>query len=378
MSKIMPHVAGVFFALFGFGVIALLFSYTFSALAYVFPDNLFAQLMGMTLFDIAAIAWLLALIYLCKSVMQYAFAFIGFVFGLAGSLAMVAMEVMLGGQELMEAPAWVNEALIYGFIAAAVVHVILYYAFKLSAPEISADISLGFETAQITDEAMKQAEAQLLQQRGLLGGVIAPRLITNVKRNLGLPVSVDVIDAPRWENVPNEAPIPVHFSQSMPTATTPQRQKSPGFFDRLRAAGQVLVNPGLINKPGQAPVHNVPMPINQTGPAPTQTMPTPIPAQEPTPTAPPFSVFDSRMFVYKCPGCGWEVKSPTPFEGQKPCMNCTGVIELQAPTHPQETIEPQYHPMGMTSINQSESEAAELQPVPLPVSFSGNGNHPKE
>ena len=177
---------------------------------------------------------------------------------------------------------------------------------------------------------MKQAEAQLLQQRGLLGGVIAPRLITNVKRNLGLPVSQDVIDAPGWVNVPNEAPIPVNFSQSMPTATTPQRQKAPGLFDRLRAVGQVLVNPGLINQPGQTPAQNVPTPTNQPGQAPAHNVPTPI-------------------------------------------------IE-----------EPHYHPIGMEPITktgqtpaqnmpiiQPESEAAELQPVPLPVGFSknGNGNH---
>ena len=328
MNKLMPHVAGVFFALFGFGVIALLFSYTFSALAHVFPDNLFAQLMGMVLFDIAAIAWLLALIYLCKSVMQYTFSFIGFVFGLAGSLGMVAMEVMLGGQELMEAPAWVNEALIYGFIGAAVVHVVLYYAYKLAAPEISADISLGFETAQITDEAMKQAEAQLLKQRGALGGVIAPRLIGNVRRNLGLPVSDDVIDAPSWVNIPEEAPIPVQFSQAMPTATTPPRHKSPGFFERLRAAGQVLIDPTALQN-GQrtyrenAPAVYVPTPINPQEP--TQPMPTPINPQEPT--------------------------QPMP-----------------TPINPQEQAQP-----VPTPINPQESEDANGQAVPV-VGFSGNGN----
>lgn len=232
MKKIMPHVAGVFFSLFGIGVIALLMSYTFSALAHIFPDNFTAQAMGMILFDIAALAWLGAFIYLCKSVMQYAFAFIGFAFGLGGSLAMVAMEVMLGGQELIEAPAWVNQALIYGFIGAAVVHVVLYYAYKLFAPEISADISLGIETAEITDEAMKQAEAQLLRDRSRLGGTIAPRLITNVRRNLGLPITgEEVVDAPAYDVA--EKPIPVQIPNS----------DSVSFWDRLRAAKEILVNP---------------------------------------------------------------------------------------------------------------------------------------
>lgn len=353
MNKIMPYVAGVFFALFGFGVIALLFSYTFSALAYVFPDNLFAQLMGMVLFDIAAIAWLLALIYLCKSVMQYAFSFIGFVFGLAGSLAMVAMEVMLGGQELMEAPAWVNEALIYGFIGAAVVHVVLYYAFKLSAPEISADISLGFETAQITEEAMKQAEAQLLQQRGALGGVIAPRLITNVRRNLGLPVSGDVIDAPAYD-VPEEAPIPVYMPQYQAVNQIPNAKKKTDFLTRLKLAGQAFTNPNTlqvaqahapINHPGQTPAPVEPTPIKQPGQAPAPIEPTPIQqaGQTPAPVEP-------------------TPQEPTP----------------QEPTPAKEA--PLYHP-DLSGANNQESEDAKVPPFPLPktgFSGNGNGNHPHQ
>lgn len=235
MKKIMPHVAGVFFALFGLGVIALLMSYTFEALAYIFPDNFISQIMGMVLFDIAAIAWLGAFIYLCKSVMQYAFAFIGFLFGLMGSLAMVAIDVMLGGQAMIEAPEWINSALIYGFIAAAVVHVLLFYAYKLAGPEVSADISLGIETANITEEAMKQAENELLRERGAMGRVIAPRLMNNVRRNLGLPVLGDanVIDLPAYDVLDQAKAIPVQIPAARPMS----------FVERLKAAGQVLVNP---------------------------------------------------------------------------------------------------------------------------------------
>ena len=229
----MPYVAAVFFTIFGAAVIALLMSYTFEALAYIFPGNFTAQVMGMTLFDIAAIAWLLAFIYLCKSVMQYAFAFIGFMFGLAGSLAMVAIDVMLGGQQMIEPPAWINNALVYGFIGAAVIHVILIYAYKLAGPEISADISLGIETAQITEEAMKQAESELLRERGALGKVIAPRLMNNVKRNLGLPVNGDVIDLPALDV--ND------LTQSTPLQMPAVRPMS--FVERVRAAGRVLIHP---------------------------------------------------------------------------------------------------------------------------------------
>jgi hypothetical protein len=234
MKKIMPHVAAVFFAIFSLAVIVLLMSYTFEALAYLFPDNFTAQMMGMILFDIAALAWLGAFIYLCKSVMQYAFAFIGFVFGLLGSLAMVAIDVMLGGQKMIAPPDWINSALVYGFLAAAVVHVFLLYAYKLAGPEISADISLGIETAQITEEAMKQAENELVKERGALGRTIAPRLMNNVKRNLGLPISGDVIDLPAYDVT--ERPIPVQIPTARPMS----------FVERVKAAGKVLIDPETV------------------------------------------------------------------------------------------------------------------------------------
>jgi hypothetical protein len=251
MKKIMPHIAGVFFALFGLGVITLLMSYTFEALAFIFPDNFISQIMGMVLFDIAALAWLGAFIYLCKTVMQYAFAFIGFLFGLMGSLTMVAIDVMLGGQAMIKAPVWINSALVYGFIAAAVVHVILVYAYKLAGPEVSADISLGIETAQITEEAMKQAENELLRERGALGRVIAPRLMNNVRRNLGLPVSGDVIDLPAYD-VPDPA-------QAIPVQI-PSRKMS--LADRLRAASQVLLNPNPVPAEPRKYEANAPAPIS--------------------------------------------------------------------------------------------------------------------
>jgi hypothetical protein len=178
---------------------------------------------------------------------------------------MVAIDVMLGGQKMIEAPAWINEALVYGFIGAAAAHVILFYAYKLSAPEISADISLGIETANITEESMKQAEDLLLRDRRILGATIAPRLIANVKRNLGLPVSGDVIDLPAYDVNDLTQAIPVQMpaqTQTWEPAQMPAR-KIP-FFERLKAAAQVLTNsnpaPHVYHSQPSAPVPSSPTP----------------------------------------------------------------------------------------------------------------------
>jgi hypothetical protein len=63
--------------------------------------------------------------------------------------------------------------------------------------------------------------------------VIAPRLVDNVRRNLGLPVLGDLIDLPAYD-VPSQ-------SQAIPVQIPARREMS--FSERLRAAGQVLINP---------------------------------------------------------------------------------------------------------------------------------------
>jgi hypothetical protein len=195
----------------------------------------------------------------------------------------------------------------------------LIYAYKLVAPEVSADISLGIETAQITEEAMKQAEAELLKERGALGRVIAPRLMNNVKRNLGLPVYGDVIDLTAVDA--NEQPVPVE----MPVQTLKPRHMS--LFERVRAAGQVLINP--------TPATTRQYQANMSTPIITPATITPAPQVDPQRNEP----HDHHPMT-----------SPTPSEPKQEDKAATDTTEAK------------------------ESEEAELQTVPLPTQPSGNGH----
>lgn len=287
MKKILPHVMAILFAVFGLAIIAMLMIYSFSALGKLFPNNFLGQIMGMVLFDVAALVWLGTIIFLCKSVGQYAISTIGFVLGLVGTLLLVAVEVMMGGQELAKVPAWAGDSIVWTFIIALVGHVILYYSFKLSAPEISAEIALGYETAAITDEAMKQATEQLIRERGMLGNMIAPRMITDVKRSLGLPAG-DVIELTA-QNVDEAAPLPiVQFGQAqfIPQNATSHRKGGAGsdFMRRLQAAREAFSNPW---KFAAAPVaQNTPapqsVPTSQYAPA-TPVAPTTLAQPDPAP-----------------------------------------------------------------------------------------------
>ena len=238
MKKILPKIAGILFAGFIGGMFLLVISLTFSALGRIFPDNFPNQLIGLVLFDIAALAWGLAFVYKSESTAQYAVAAIGFIVGLIGTVTMVSAEVMLSAQNLQEPPEWIAKALVYGFIGAAVIHLVLGYMHAGASPEVDAQIRLGAAQAEITQEAIRQAEDELESRRAALGRVIQPRLVASIKRNLNLPISdeeyqaLDVIEA-EPKNKSNGAGIPVTLwnkirGKRKPAATYEQRTEDTG------------------------------------------------------------------------------------------------------------------------------------------------------
>jgi hypothetical protein len=192
MKKIMPKIAGLLFGAFLVGVFGLVISLTFSALGRIFPNNFGNQLIGLALFDLAALAWGLAFVYKSESTGQYAIAAIGFIVGLAGTVVMIASEVTLSAQGLVEAPEWIGKALTYGFITSAVMHLILGYMHKAASPEIDASIRLGAAQAEVTNEAIKQAESELELKRAQMGNVIKARLVGDIQRNLNIAVDPEI------------------------------------------------------------------------------------------------------------------------------------------------------------------------------------------
>jgi hypothetical protein len=184
MNKLLGPLAKTLFALFILGVFAGVMYYSFNALGLIFPGDLAGQLFGMALFDVAALVWFLVFVKESHSTMQYVFAMIGFIVGIAGTLGLVGIEVSISSGTL-EAAAMMKP-LSYIFIGAMVGHLLLIYARHAAAPEIAADISLGVERAKITDQAQKDAERMLMNNQQLLAGPIADELVRRVLHDLDL------------------------------------------------------------------------------------------------------------------------------------------------------------------------------------------------
>jgi hypothetical protein len=174
--------------IFALAVGAIVLSLSYRALGLIFPNDLFDQIIGLMLFDAAALIWFVVFVYLCESSMQYVFAFFGFMIGLGGALGLIGIEVGVSSGMLIAAE--MVKPLTYIFIGVAVGHVVLLYARHASAPEVAAKISLGVDKAKITDEGQKQAEAQIASAMPQLGAAIAARLVGEVMQDLNLTAQV--------------------------------------------------------------------------------------------------------------------------------------------------------------------------------------------
>ncbi|MEW6085537.1 MAG: hypothetical protein AB1607_13170 [Chloroflexota bacterium] len=212
MNKVIGKAAGFIFAAFGIAILGLLMSLTFQALGRLFPDNFTNQIWGMIVADIAAMIWAVAFVYKCESTGQYAVAAIGFLVAFLFTLSMVAVEVLLSGQEYVEVQSWVGQWLVYGFIIVTALHSALLYAHHATAPKIHERINVGVARGEIVSAAITQATNRLEVEKESLARSIHEDIVSQVKRDLGIPSSSHVLDLPALP-VDNSAPYPVTFAK---------------------------------------------------------------------------------------------------------------------------------------------------------------------
>jgi len=191
MKKVLGAMSGIIFAVFSIAILGMLMSFTWGALGKLFPDNFVNQMWGMVMFDIAAMCWALAFVFKSSSVGQYAAAGIGFIIAFLGTLLMVTAEVIMGGQTFVQ-NVNMGQYLVYGFVIVTAIHAALIYLHHASAPEIHEKINIGIARGEITTEAIRQATAELDEQKADLARTISGRISNDVKRDLNLPVDIAV------------------------------------------------------------------------------------------------------------------------------------------------------------------------------------------
>jgi len=231
MKKVLGAMSGIIFAVFSIAILGMLMSFTWGALGKLFPNSFTNQLWGMVMFDIAAMCWALAFVFKSSSVGQYAASGIGFIVAFLGTLLMVAAEVLMGGQTFVQNNN-MGQYLVYGFVIVTAVHAALIYLHHASAPEIHEKINIGIARGEITTEAIRQATAELDQQKADLARSISQTISDGVKRDLNIPIAVQpgVGFVPAY---PQQTTVPYPVSVDTSGVYTPP-QKKQSWFDRMK------------------------------------------------------------------------------------------------------------------------------------------------
>lgn len=207
MKKVLGFIAGLAFVLFGIAMLGLLVSITYAALGRIFPNNPELQMWGLVLFDLSAIAWFLAFLFMSHGLVQYGAAGAGFLIGIVGTIGMAGAEVMLGSattENPQEIARWMN----YIFIFATAAHVLLLYLHHFGIPAVTQQVSTGIAKGEIKDHAMKEAARQLEHEKAQLAQSITADIMQDVQRELGLlPIDNTIFDRRRNELTTTPPPV---------------------------------------------------------------------------------------------------------------------------------------------------------------------------
>jgi hypothetical protein len=227
MKKVIGGIAGLVFALFGFGIIALVMSLTYSGLQRIFPDNPANQMWGLVIFDIAVIAWALAFAFKSYSLGQYAAAGAGFLVGFAGMGLMVYAEVTLSGQQLTGGAAntaEIGQWMIWAFVIGSLIHVALLWMHHAADPDLATQISTGVAQGLIRDKARAAAEHQLEVEAEHLARAITAEAVAKARRDLHVPGG-QIIDLPA---------LPMDNSLHVPSNgyPAPVQKRAPSIFSK--------------------------------------------------------------------------------------------------------------------------------------------------
>jgi hypothetical protein len=323
MKKVLATAAGILFAVFSIAILGLLMSMTFGALGKLFPGNFTNQLWGLVLFDIAAMVWALVFVYKSESTGQYAIAAIGFIASFLGTLGMVAVEVMLGGQTYVEVEDWVGQFLVYGFVLMTAIHSALLYAHHGAAPAIHEQINVGVARGEIVTEAIKQATQSLEVQKAALAQSIHADIVAQVKRDLGIARGGQVLDLPALPvmDAPETKPASPSLLNLIPfwrrkrTPAKVYEQTAPYAYHRgepiTQQEAQNAGNMGFVDNTRKGGTSQ-PTAEAGTAPAKQNPIPTPMPAQDKA--TPPVNPFLNDL----PPEAEWGTLYPEPLPQDSP------------------------------------------------------------
>ncbi len=257
--------AAILAGLLGVGAVIMGAYMTLQVMKLVLPESLFAQYMALAFFDGGALGWAGTYIYLARGSQQRAVSFWLMWYDLAGVVAMVIGEILLGGQQLTTPPPWLGQFIVGAVIVTFAVNLVAWYYYHQNKPELQETIETANLEDTLADEAMQQARARVEREAQSLGSILARRATARLKYRLSLPMNE--AEAAEWNGQTIDA-----TAEDIPAAL-PLPQQRLTFWDYLKSffgSGRSMPSPAM--QPSQSSSE---IPTSSPAPAdpPTQDQP---------------------------------------------------------------------------------------------------------
>ena len=166
------QVAKLVFGLITIAVFGWMLTNTYAMLKLVFPNDVYLPWLGLAVFDLGAIAWLLVFIMTAHGTEQHAIALVSSALSLLGAVAMTVAHLYFGGQKFTQIPDSLGTYAIWIVGIMTAVHGVAIWAFHLRNP----DAILKRQSRQHMDAVLAQALLQSRQQTAAMKGDLAQQI----------------------------------------------------------------------------------------------------------------------------------------------------------------------------------------------------------
>ena len=167
-------IARIVFYLVALTLLTWTASLTYSFLSNALPDAFWlVPLFGLVVFDGGMIAWLIVFLSHAEGAIQRAVAICLCIFDLVGVSLMVVAEILLGGQQLVQAPELLGAAAIWGVGIWTVVNVAGLIFFHLGDPEARKEMSIQAEKDAIWEGALEKLKQRRIEDESRLAAELS-------------------------------------------------------------------------------------------------------------------------------------------------------------------------------------------------------------
>lgn len=171
--KLSRTIVAIVFFMFAGALIAWTSSLTVAFIKQALPaSGRFTPYFGLVLFDGGMIVWLAVFIFYAQGLMQRVTAILATLFDFGGVGLLAIAEILLGGQNITEAPEMLGTFAVWGIGVWTIVNVLAGLVFHLNDPEAKRQMALQTELDEIFAGAFNELKNKRNNNQGMLAGML--------------------------------------------------------------------------------------------------------------------------------------------------------------------------------------------------------------